>query len=198
MFDQKLHRRSLRLAGYDYTQAGAYFVTICTKDRVCLFGEIVDGQMHLNEAGNVVILEWVKTGELRDDVEIDEFVVMPNHFHGIVVLHGGMVAEDKGAGTEGRGMGTEGRGTARRAPTMERFGAPVVGSIPTILRSFKSAVTKRINEINGTQGATVWQRNYYEHIIRNEESLNRIRQYIADNPAQWADDGENLSEDAFF
>ncbi|NCC26025.1 MAG: transposase [Deltaproteobacteria bacterium] len=160
------NRRSIRLQGYDYSQAGAYFVTICTQNRECLFGEIENGEMRLNDAGRMVADEWLKTAEIRDEIELDEWVVMPNHFHGIVVV-------------------TACRGTARRAPTMERFGQPIVGSVPTIIRSFKSAVTKHINELRQTPGMKLWQRNYWEHIVRNEPELNRIREYIHNNPAQW-------------
>ncbi len=162
------HRRSVRLKGYDYAQPGAYFVTVCTRDRECLFGEIVDGEVLLNLVGVAVRDEWLRTAQLRDNVALDAFVIMPNHFHGIVVI-------------------TEGRGTARRAPT-EQFGRPVAHSIPTIMRAFKSATTKRTNEIRNNPGTPVWQRNYYEHVIRNETELNAIRQYILGNPANWQTD----------
>ncbi len=160
------NRRSIRLQGYDYSQVGAYFITVCTRNRECLFGEILDGNMRLNDAGRIVADEWLKTAEIRDKIELDEWVVMPDHFHGIVVI-------------------TDGRGTARRAPTNERFGKPVEDSIPTIVRSYKSAVTKRTNELHQTPAAKLWQRNYWEHIIRNEQELHRIREYIHNNPAQW-------------
>jgi len=162
------NRRSIRLRGYDYTQSGAYFVTICTQNRECLFGDIVNGKMVLNEYGKIVVAEWKKTAEIRDEIELDEWVVMPNHFHGIVVVTG--------------------RGTACRAPTIERFGKPVAGSLPTIVRSFKSAGTKCINTIRNMPGAKLWQRNYYEHVIRNENELNRIQQYIINNPDKWESD----------
>ena len=168
---EKHHRHSIRLKGYDYSQAGAYFVTIVTQNRACLFGAVVDGEMRLNETGQIVRRCWLDIPAHFPHAELDEFVVMPNHVHGIIVI-------------------VDGRGTACRAPT-EQFGRPVTGSIPTVIRSFKSAVTKRINEQRGTPGAHVWQRNYYEHIIRNEESLDRIRQYIANNPLRWAFDREN-------
>jgi len=148
-------------------------VTICTKDRECLFGEIVDGKITLNEYGQVVIDEWLRTGEVRKNVELDAFVVMPNHFHGILLLI------------------DDGRGTARRAPTVEQFGKPAVGSLPTIIRSFKSAATKNINQIRNTPGLSLWQHNYYEHIIRSEGELNRLREYIQNNPMQWEMDEEN-------
>ncbi len=164
------HRRSIRLKDYDYSQAGAYFITICTQNRECLFGEIKDGQMRLNEMGKITAIEWENTSVLRPNIELDEWVVMPNHFHGIIII-------------------LDGRGTARRAPTaVEQFGKPVSGSIPTIIRSFKSAVTKRINEYRQMVGAKLWQRNYWERIIRNETELNHIREYIHNNPDSWEQD----------
>lgn len=169
------HRRSLRLKGYDYKQAGVYFVSMCTLNRTCFFGDIVNGEMMLNAEGQIVAEEWIKTAEIRNNIELDEWVVMPNHFHGILVIN-------------------ECRGTARRAPTVEQFGKPVSNSIPTIIRSFKSAVTKRINELRNSPGAKIWQRNYYEHIIRNEDELNRIREYITNNPLKWEFDKENPND----
>jgi REP element-mobilizing transposase RayT len=166
------HRRSIRLGGYDYSRAGAYFVTICTRNRDCLLGELAGGEMRLNEAGRIVQEEWMKSARLRPRVILDEFVVMPNHLHGIIALG-------------------DGRGTLQRAPTTERFGKPTSDSIPTIVRLFKSATTKRINEIRGTPNLPVWQRNYYEHVIRNDEELTRIRKYIQDNPLKWEMDREN-------
>lgn len=168
------YRRSVRLRGYDYSQAGAYFITACALNRMCLFGQVVDGEMRLNEYGEIVRREWERTGEIRRDVGIDAFVIMPNHFHGIIVID-------------------PRRGTLQRAPTTERFGKPTSNTIPTIVRLFKSTTTRQINEHRGTPGIPVWQRNYYEHIVRNEESLHRIRQYIAENPLQWATDRENPS-----
>lgn len=173
---QRHHRRSLRLKGYDYTQPGAYFVTLCTYNGEALFGEIVDGSMVLNAWGEIVRDEWFKTVQLRPYVALydDEFVVMPNHIHGIIWI----VDDPVGA-------------RRRRAPTTEQFGKPVAGSLPTIIRAFKSAVTRRIHQTPGTPGAPVWQRNYYERIIRNDEALNRIRAYILNNPLKWALDREN-------
>ncbi|WP_036199620.1 transposase [Meiothermus ruber] len=175
----KHHRRSVRLKGYDYTQAGAYFITICAQNRECLFGDVVDGEMRLNEIGLIVRDEWLKTAILRPSVVLDEYVVMPNHIHGVIII------TDDCRGT------LHGRGTLQRAPTIEQFGKPTSNSIPTIVRLFKSATTKRINEHRGTPGMPVWQRNYYEHIIRNDASLNRIRQYIVNNPIKWGLDREN-------
>lgn len=128
--------------------------------------------MILNPYGRIAEMEWYKTENRRRNIILNEFVVMPNHIHGIIVINDNPT----------------GRGTARPAPTTEQFGKPVSGSIPTIIRSFKSAVTKNINELRNTPGIFVWQRNYYEHIIRDAAELNRIRNYIIENPLKWMDD----------
>jgi len=142
-------------------------VTICTHQQVCLFGEVSGDSVALNPLGRVVEEEWLKTAIIRPDVVLDEYVVMPNHVHGIIMIT------------------KHGRGTMHRAPTTERFGKPVLGSLPTIVRAFKRAATKRINHLRGTPGLPVWQRNYYEHIIRDDAGLNRIREYIVYNPQRW-------------
>ena len=175
---ERHHRRSIRLKGYDYSQPGTYFITICAHDRACLFGEVVDGEMRLNEYGHIVRRCWEEIPLHFPHAELDTFVVMPNHVHGIVILTVG-ARHDVGARH------------AVPLPHTEQFGKPVPGSIPTIVRSFKSATTRHINALRGTPGAPVWQRNYYEHIVRNEESLNRIREYILTNPIRWAMDWEN-------
>jgi len=174
------HRRSIRLKGYDYSQSGAYFVTVCTHNRECLLGEITDGEMVLNEFGKIVADEWIKTGEIRDEIELDAWVIMPNHFHGIVMIRRGdrPVAPTPVAPTP-------------VAPTPAALPGPRPKSIGSLMSGFKSAVTKRINEIRKTPGAKLWQRNYYEHIIRNEKSLENIRNYIIHNPAQWEEDENN-------
>jgi len=188
------HRRSIRLKEYDYSQPGAYFITICTHQRDHLFGEIVDGVMQLNEFGQIAQEEWMKTALIRGEIELGEFVIMPNHFHGIIwIVDGRGTARRRGAACC--------RGTARRAPTgglgetsadftptHEQFGKPVVGSIPTIVRAFKSAVSRRINLARCTPGKPVWQRNYWEHIIRDEKDLTNAQAYILNNPAQWEND----------
>lgn len=179
------NRRSIRLQGYDYSQAGAYFVTLCTQDRECLFGEIVNGEMRLNEAGRVVAHEWIKTAKIRDEIELDEWVVMPNHFHGILVIADGrgdpQVARKNPPVAPMNGTTISGeQGDRRVAPT-----GPQPRSIGAVMAGFKSAATKRINELRQTPGTKLWQRNYWEHIVRNEPELNRIREYIHNNPAQW-------------
>ncbi|HOK59079.1 MAG TPA: hypothetical protein PKZ07_19890 [Sedimentisphaerales bacterium] len=167
--NQQHHRHSIRLKGYDYSLSGAYFVTICMYDRACLFGAVVDGDMRLNDAGRVVYDVWNDLPNHYGYVELDAFVVMPNHVHGIIVI--------VGAGL-------------KPAPT-ESKPAPTRHGLPEIIRGFKTFSSRRINELRGTPGMPVWQRNYYEHIIRNEESLHRIRSYIANNPIRWYLDQEN-------
>ncbi len=164
------HRRSIRLRGFDYAAHGAYFVTIVTHERREFFGRIVADEMRLNVAGRIVAKEWQRSGDLRSNVEIDDFVVMPNHFHGIVFL----TQTDEG--------------TLRSAPTRS-FGGGMAGSLPVVVRNFKGAVTRRMRERGFDE--PVWQRNYHERVIRNERELQAIQRYIADNPRQWALDKEN-------
>jgi putative transposase len=179
---QTHHRRTIRLAHYDYTRNGAYFITICTHRKCNLFGEIVGddpscSEMVLNVAGANAERCWVQIPSHFPYVEIDEYVIMPNHVHGIIIITDG-----------GR------RGTACRAPTndsIERFSKPIAGSIPTIIRSYKSAVTRTINEVNRVSGVSIWQRNYYEHVIHNDNDLYDIRKYIRDNPLSWTNDEYN-------
>jgi REP element-mobilizing transposase RayT len=183
---EKHHRRSIRLRGYDYSREGAYFVTICAQEHLCLFGEVVDGEMRLNDAGRIAKQCWLAIPDHFPHAQLDAFVVMPNHVHGIIVIVGARHHMDVGA--------------RHAVPLQEQFGRPVPGSIPTIIRSVKSATTKRINEIRNAPGTLIWQRNYYEHIIRDEESLNRIREYILSNPLRWHLDRENperLGDDEF-
>ena len=168
------HRHSIRLQGYDYSQAGAYFVTICTQGRVCLFGEIAGGKMVLNDVGRIVVDEWTKTVLIRDGIELDEWVVMPNHFHGIVIFSTPVGAIHESPLHES---------PLRMTVTQRRNMA-----LPKLIGRFKMLSAKRINESRQTVGAKLWQRNYYEHIVRNENELNRIRQYIIDNPKNWKSD----------
>jgi len=161
---EESQRRSIRLQDYDYSQEGTYFVTICTYNKVFLFEN--------DKIRNIAQQCWLEIPEHFPNVKVDAFVIMPNHIHGIVSIVDNC------------------RGTACRAPT-EKFGRPTPRSLPTIIRSFKSAVTKRVNALRGTPGARLWQHNYYEHVIRNEHDLNDTRQYILDNPVKWDMDENN-------
>ncbi len=186
------HRRSIRLKGYDYTQAGAYFVTVCTRDRVCLFGEVMAGEMSLNGYGERVAQWWHDIPRHFPHADIDAFVVMPNHVHGIVIID-----DPVGAGSPRpyihpdpcNPLGVDGRPWAMETTPL-RWGhrRPTLGQV---VAYFKIQSAKQINASRQTPVAPVWQRNYYEHVIRNEESLNRVRRYILDNPERWAFDREN-------
>ena len=172
-YDLEIHRRrSIRLKGYDYSQSGAYFVTIVAWGREKLFGEIVDGKLRLNAFGDIVRMEWERTPEIRHEVELGAYVVMPNHFHGIIIFT------------------NDGVGAIRRvAPTTMR--TLQSGSLGAVMAQFKSIVTKQINTLRGTPKMPVWQRNYFEHILRNADEANQIHLYIESNPVNWAEDDEN-------
>jgi len=171
---EKHHRRSVRLKGYDYAQVGAYFVTICTYQRECLFGEVVEGEMRVNSHGAIVQRCWSDLPRHYPYVELDAFAVMPNHVHGIVVLTGFPILANVGAGL-------------RPAPTSASRPHP----LSEIVRAFKSFSSRHVNRLRNTPGLPLWQRNYYEHVIRDEQELHTLRQYVADNPLQWALDQEN-------
>ena len=175
-------RRSIRLPGYDYTQSGVYFITIGTQNRECLFGDIKNGALQLNDEGIIVEEKWKETPILRPNVVLDEFVVMPNHFHGIVVI------AEPGRGVLQYAPTNEHEQPTRSNTTELRSPSQTIGAI---IRGFKSATAKRINELRGTPGAKIWQRNYYEHIIRNDDELHFIREYTVNNPQLWALDSEN-------
>jgi len=151
------HRRSIRLKEFDYSLPGAYFVTIVTYERSNLFGEMEKEKVNLNQTGKLVSNEWLRLQTRFPGVEIDEFVIMPNHLHGVIII-----------------TATESTQT-----------------LGSIVGSFKSSTSRLINALQRTKGIPIWQRNYYEHIIRDEEELNRVRQYIANNPSQWNKDDEN-------
>jgi REP element-mobilizing transposase RayT len=194
-YDPKIHhRRSIRLKGYDYSQNGAYFITICAQDRKPLFGKIVNGDLQLNPFGVIARDEWLKTSIMRQNIEMDEFVIMPNHMHGIIVIDIEPRRDTlQRVPTNERAPENEGTGTMHRAPTVEQFGKPTSNTIPTIIRGYKGAVTKQINTLQINAGVynipeRIWQKNYYEHVIRNETSLNKIREYIMSNPLNWKED----------
>ncbi len=167
---EKRRRRSIRLSGYNYSSAGAYFVTLCTHGRRCLLSEIVKGEMKLNDAGLTVLEVWGQLPDHYPHVLLDWFVIMPNHVHGIIVLN-----DDYGK-----------RAGLNPAPTGNK-----VHGLPEIVRAFKTFSSRRINRLQGTRGEPVWQRNYYEHVIRSDKGLNAVRQYIEANPSQWENDPEN-------
>jgi REP element-mobilizing transposase RayT len=152
-------RHSLRLPGYDYSQAGAYFITACTQHRVMRFGEVINCDVRLNDMGTIVQQTWDDLPTHYQGIELDAFIVMPNHVHGIIIL------ADQ---------------SERRHPISE------------IVRGFKTFSARGVNKCAGSR-SVLWQRGYYEHVIRNEKALDRIRAYVANNPSRWADDPENIS-----
>jgi len=192
---ERHHRRSIRLQDWDYAGEGAYFVTICTHERLCLFGEAVDGEIRLNEYGQIARACWEEIPLHFSHAQSDVFVVMPNHVHGIIIL-ATPVGARHAVPLQGHAVPLQWHAVPLQnaVPLHGQnggFGKPVPGSIPTIIRSFKSAVTKRVNALRDVPGVPVWQRNYYEHIIRNERELTRISEYIMGNPANWETDDNN-------
>jgi len=165
------HRRSIRLREFDYSSSGGYFVTTCVQNRECLFGNILDDVTFLNDAGMLVESVWNGLTERFPSIGFDAFVVMPNHVHFIVDI-----AEPDGK--EGVGQGS--RAGQGRAPTLDR-----------IVGAFKSISAAQVNHLLSRTGQPLWQRNYYERVIRNETELNGFRDYIIHNPLKWEDDTEN-------
>jgi putative transposase len=176
---QKHHRRSIRIPDYDYSQPGAYFITLVIHGREAMFGEIKDGEIHLNEAGRIVWEVWNSLPTRYPQIGVGTSSIMPNHFHGIINIH----------------------------PTPPSVGAihelplPKAGitqverrrmTLPLVIGYFKMNTAKRINLLRGQEGVPVWQRNYYEHIIRDEQEYNRIHQYIESNVSNWEMDDENF------
>jgi REP element-mobilizing transposase RayT len=188
---QKHHRRSIRLKGYDYTQTGAYFVTVCAQDRVCLFGDVADGDMVLNPFGRVAVTYWQRIPRHFPHVQLDAWVVMPNHVHGIIVITNG-----RGEALPAASVSTEEllhfETDLSTLDTGSNASPLQSGSLGAIVGNYKSITTRRINKMRHTPGERVWQRNYYERIIRNDRELDAIRQYIANNPLHWEQDPEYL------
>lgn len=165
-YSQKRQRKSIRLNEYDYSFPNWYYITICTYEKRNLFGKINNGKMILNKLGNVVKEEWMRTKEIRKYVDLDYYVIMPNHLHGIIIIEQSI---GNGRGELNSPVKNE-SGRIRYAPTNNKF---------------KSSVTKRLREFSGNSNLKIWQRNYYEHIIRNELDLQNIRKYISLNPIKW-------------
>jgi REP element-mobilizing transposase RayT len=184
------HRRSIRLPGYDYAQAGAY-LTVCTRGRECVFATVKDERMCLNEWGEVVALTWQGLPDWFRNVTLDAFVVMPNHVHGIVVIRDGGTGRGEAADKERQAERDETRSAA--SPLRKRPHGTEAGGLGAIIQTFKSLSSRRVNTVQHTPGAILWQRNFYERVLRDERELNAVRRYAADNPAQWALDMENPS-----
>ncbi len=177
-------RRLTRLREHDYAAPGAYFVTVCTLHKEPILGEIQGESLRLSPAGLIVNEAWHDLPRHYAHVQLDAFVVMPNHVHGIIFIEEPSLTDSVGAGL-------------RPAPTHHDRPAPSKGvssrrhGLSEIVRAFKSFSARRINALHGTLGARVWQRGFYDHVIRNEDDLARIREYIAMNPLRWSLDEEN-------
>jgi REP element-mobilizing transposase RayT len=173
-------RRSIRLKGYDYSQAGLYFITICCQDRICLFGDVVKGEIVLNEAGKMVETEWLNLPDRFKNIELHESVIMPNHFHGILKIVGVTLVVARNVGIAENQIG-------------QPQGIAPTKTIGDMMDAYKSITT--VNYIRGVKtlnwqpfNGKLWQCNYWEHIIRNEQSYRRISVYIINNPKEWSDD----------
>ena len=181
------HRQSIRLKGYDYTQAGVYFFTVCTPNRECLFGNVVDGKMVLNDAGMMVQSLWDDMPTRFPHIETDYYVIMPNHIHGIISIVGApLVGAHSNVDTFVNRAGT------RPAPTVSLGDTIGVFKSMTTNEYIRGVKQNKWRPFNGK----LWQRNYWEHIIRSENDLNRTREYIIYNPMQWALDEENPDRQA--
>lgn len=174
----KHHRRSIRLLGHDYASDGWYFVTVCTYQRLCLFGEIVSNTMVLNNLGEVIADEWRKSSDIRQEVQLDAWIVMPNHFHGIVRI---LSPEAKAMVDDlpNQNTTTENKNSLLKGISMKPR------SLSSLVSGFKSTTTRQINVMRNASGTPVWQRNYYEHIIRDKVALQYIREYVWKNPFRW-------------
>ena len=220
------HRRSIRLQGYDYSQNGAYFITLCTHNRECLFGQIQNGQMILNEYGKMVEQCWNNLSNHYDNIELDAYVIMPNHFHGIILITDNVDNVDNVRAIRELPIHELPihelpihelpihELPIHELPRQRKHELPIHELpihelprqqqkqrqqqrrkmlLPKIVGRFKTNSAKQINQMRNTPGISVWQRNYYEHIIRDEKSLENIRNYIINNPAKWQDDDYNLT-----
>ncbi len=191
-YDPEIHnRQSVRLKEYDYSQDGTYFVTICTRDKECFFGKIKNGKMFLNDVGEMARKYWLKIEELHDFVKLGSFVIMPNHVHGIIIFDKTVGASIYGA-LKHQVFINGNQGAMNRAPTrMGGFAGaknPMLKiSLGTIIRWYKGRCTFEINKKQSSFFG--WQRNYHEHIVRNEESFEKINNYIIRNPLLWEKDG---------
>ncbi len=180
LFQNKYRIESTRLKNRDYSSNGYYYITICTKNREWLFGNIVGGKMQLSAIGEIVLQGWNDSFVMRAELFCDQFVIMPNHIHGIIII-------EKPVETHGRASLHQSHTDVPSPP----YRTPK--SVSSFIAGFKSAVTKRINEIRQTPGVPLWQSRFYDHVIRDEKSLQKIREYIVNDPMNWQEDKMNQS-----
>jgi REP element-mobilizing transposase RayT len=190
------HRHSIRLKNYDYSQAGAYFVTICAWQRECLFGEIEHGEMVLNDLGRIVESVWCQLPRYFSNIALDVHIIMPNHFHGILHINEFVGAKQDSPALPAFDLHGNKDDIATKGKAGEALALPLLhgsasGSLCSIVQNFKSVSTRKVNKFRTNPGYPVWQRNYYERVVRNEEELSRAREYIVNNPMKWELDKEN-------
>ena len=173
-FKDKYRVESARLRGWDYTSAGWYFITICTHQRACVFGRVVNGDIELSPLGEIAYQYWAEIPDHNPGVEIDAFTIMPNHTHGIIVIPERPAAVETSPATPVE---------TQPAASLQSAIAPKAGSLSATVRSYKSAVTRWAG-LNGYD-SFAWQSRFHDHIIRDEPELNRIQRYIHDNPLKW-------------
>jgi REP element-mobilizing transposase RayT len=171
----KPYRKSNRLNGYDYTLAGAYFVTIVTYQHLCLFGEVINSEMKLNPSGKIAFDQWMRLSKRFPLSDFSIFVIMPNHVHGILFM---------------KGAGDEPQNNHDQPSTLRPYSSfhVIPGSLGAIVRAYKASVSFRINKMLNLDHPPIWQRNYYDHIIRNEDDFENIWKYIEANPRKWDED----------
>jgi putative transposase len=169
-------RRSVRLPKYDYSNVEMYFATICSSERRCIFGRVHANNVVLTPLGEIIRNCWTEIPHHFPNIKIETYVVMPNHIHGILTIQTKLPNDNQ---------------QVKSTVSMEAFGKPRQGSLPTIIRSFKSAVSKRARESGSVSSEPIWQKGYYEHVIRNTKEYVEITNYILQNPARWADDEDN-------
>ena len=187
----KHHRHSIRLPDYDYSQPGAYFVTTVVWHRECLFGEVTDGEMKLNKVGEIVQWEWKELRKRLQYIELGAYVVMPNHLHGILIFYDPVGATRPGLNKTSLGNVSVPNRTTNGIDGSPLPHGPQPKSLGAVMAQFKSRVTKRLWKIPSFHRRPIWQRNYYEHIIRNEKDLQNKTDYINANPLLWSQDDEN-------
>jgi putative transposase len=197
------YRHTTRIKGFDYAAPGWYYATICTEERRCIFGEVRDASVILSEIGRRTAACWQAIPVHFPRVTLDAWILMPNHLHSILVIGPQDIAV---VGAQHAAPSSSAPPPSRPAPLLNQAAflkrKPAQrlevkpGSLGAILRSFKGACTGEMNRLRGYRGPSIWQRNYHEHVIRNEDELNRIRQYIHHNPHQWQTDPENPNSEA--
>jgi REP element-mobilizing transposase RayT len=170
-------RQTIRLKNYDYRSDALYYITICTNGHNMIFGDIKNGQMLLNDYGIIARKEWIKTARIRTYVDLDAFIIMPDHIHGIMVIKNQKFNPCRGMACHAHAI--------RSTLVNRKFSHPIKQSLSSIIGLYKSSVTREINKLRSRPGLIVWQRNYYEHIILNEKELFATRKYMMNNPKKY-------------